>query len=279
MIRRLAMTALAALAALGVGLGFALPTDRLVRTLVARLPLPADHAVTFREAHLRPWGLVLDDLAYRRPDGTALVETDWVRIRPSWSALWRDRLGRPWHVAAGVFGGSIDARIGVDGAGRTLDASWTDIDVGSLLDALGRDDPLTGHTDGRAAVQLPESGTPGGAGEVTLRAAAWQPPLPTLEDVTLHADTATARWALADRRLVLAALDLAGPEMDATMRGHVDLVPNLGASTLDLEVVITPMPAAPRALRRLLDGLPRDAAGATAFCVTGALDAPRAGPR
>ncbi len=264
--------------ALGLGLAF-FPTDRLVRSLVTRLALPAGNTLTFRQAHLRPWGLVLDDLTYRGPDGTVLLPTDWVRLRPSWTALWRDRFGRPWRIAAGVFGGSIDAWIGVDAAGRTLDVRWTDLDVGSVLDTLGRHDPLAGRTDGHAAVQVPAAGAARGSGEIALRAAAWRPPIPTLEEIDLHADTATARWSLAERRLALAALDLAGPEMELAMRGQVDLAPNLGASALDVEVAITPMPGAPRALRRLVERLPRDAAGATAFRVTGTLDAPEAGPR
>lgn len=264
---------------LGVVVGLALPTDRLVRALLARVPLPADHAITFQHANLRPWGLVLDDAAYRRADGEPIVETDWVRLRPSWTALWRDRLGRPWHVSAGIFGGTIDARVAAGAGERGVEAMWTDLDVGLLLDALGRRDPLGARASGHATVRLPGDGDPSGAGDLAVRDAWWRPPLDALDEVTLHADTATLGWTLAARRLEVTSADMAGRELDLTARGRIDLARDLGASALDLEVTITPMPGAPRPLRRLLAGLPSRADGTIAVHVTGTLDAPRTEPR
>ena len=276
--RRLARVAAAAVL-LGVVIGLALPTDRLVRALLARIPLPADHAITFQHAHLRPWGLVLDDAAYRRTDGEPILETDWVRLRPSWTALWRDRLGRPWHVATGVFGGTIDARVSAGAGEPAVDATWNDLDIGLLLDALGRRDPLGGRASGHATVRLPGDGDPSGAGELAFRDTSWRPPLNGLEAVTLHADTATLRWTLQRRRLEVASAEVAGRELDLTAHGRIDLAGDLGQSALDLEVTISPLPGAPRPLRRLLDTLPRRTDGTVAVRLTGTLDTPRTEPR
>jgi type II secretion system protein N len=262
-----------------VVLGLTFPTDELVRRVLTRIPLPEGHLLTFQHAHLRPWGLVLDDAAYRRTDGAPVLETDWVRLRPSWTSLWRDRLGRPWDASAGVFGGTVDARIDAVGSGRSLEASWTDIDVARLLAALQRDDPLAGRATGRATLRLPLVDPASGDGELVLRAVSWQPPLEALDDVPLHADTATLRWALADHRVEVSTVDLRGDELDLTAAGAVRLAQQVGDSTLDLHVTIDPQPGAPRELRRLLDGLPRRDDGVHDFRLTGTLDAPRISAR
>jgi type II secretion system protein N len=261
-----------------VVLALTVPTDQLVRRVLTRVPVPDGHLLTFQHARLRPWGLVLDAPAYRRSDGSAVLDMDWLRVRPSWTSLWRDRLGRPWHVAAGVFGGTVDARLDVGDSGRTVDASWTDVDVGRLLAALQRDDPLAGRATGRAALHLPIADAASGQGELTLRAASWQPPLDVLEDVPLHADRTTLRWTLGDRRLDVSSFDLRGEEVDVTAQGQLRLAENLGRSTLDLRVTIAPLPGAPLELRRLLDGLPHRADGVRDFRLTGTLDAPRVSP-
>jgi type II secretion system protein N len=276
--RTLLRGALAAAALFAVVLGLTFPTDQLVRWALARLPFPDGHALTFRSARLRPWGLVLDGAAYRRSDGHAVVETDWLRLRPSWTAFLRDRLGRPWHVGAGVFGGMIDARIGADGGGPVIDLSWTDVEVGRLLAALERDDPLSGRSTGSAALRLPVADAASGSGEVTLRTAVWQLPFEMLEDVPLHADQATLRWSLAEQRLQVASLDVRGEEIDLTARGQVKLAPALGASALDVHMTVTPLPGIPPGLRHLLDGLPRRPDGVRDFRLTGTLNAPHIGP-
>jgi type II secretion system protein N len=271
---RLARVATVA-ALLVVLVGLMLPTNRLVHTLLARVPLPPDRLITFRGAQLRPWGLVLDDVAYRRSDGEPLLETDWVRLRPSWTALWHDRLGRPWHVSAGILGGTVDARIDAGRGDRTLDTTWTGIDVGLLLDALERGDPLSGLASGHAAVRLPADGDASGAGALAFRDASWRPPLDALGEVTLHADTAALQWTLGERRLEIVSAEVRGRELDLDAHGRIDVARDLGASALHLDVVVSPLPGAPRPLRRLLDGLPRRADGSVALRVTGTLDAPR----
>src|SRR5262249_57829780 len=70
-----------------VVLALTFPTDDLVRWVLSRVPVPEGYNVTFQRAHLRPWGLVLDDAAYRRSDGRPVIELDWLRVRPSWTAF------------------------------------------------------------------------------------------------------------------------------------------------------------------------------------------------
>ena len=261
-----------------VVLGLTFPTDQLVRRLLARMPLPEGHSFTFQHAHLRPWGLVLDDAAYRRPDGSAVLDTEWLRLRPSWTSLWQDRFGRPWHVAAGVFGGAVDGRLDAGDSARSIDVTWTDVDVGRLLAALQREDPIAGRATGRATLRLAATGPASGDGELTRRAASWQPPFAVLEDVPLHADSAMLRWTIGDGRLDVSSVDVRGEEVDLTAQGQVRLADDLGHSALDLRMTIAPLPGAPLALRRLLDGLPHRPDGVHDFRLTGTLDAPRVSP-
>src|SRR4029453_16228632 len=89
-----------------VVLALTLPTDQLVRLVLTRVPVPDGHLLTFQHARLRPWGLVLDAPAYRRSDGSAVLDMDWLRVRPSWTSLWRDRLRGPGGGAPrGFWGG------------------------------------------------------------------------------------------------------------------------------------------------------------------------------
>jgi type II secretion system protein N len=258
-----------------VVLGLTFPTDDLVRWVLSRVPVPEGYIVTFQRAHLRPWGLVLDDAAYRHGDGRPVIELEWLRVRPSWTAFWRDRLGRPWHVSAGVFGGTVEGQIATDATAQLLDASWTDIDVADLLTALQREGTLTGRSTGRATLRLPISDPASGNGDLTLRSAAWQPPLEALEDVPIHADQATVRWALADGRVQLSNAEMRGEEVDVTAQGTLRLAQAIGASSIDVRMTIAPLPGIPVELRRLLDGLPRRSDGVHDFRVTGTIDAPQ----
>ena len=128
-----------------VVLALTFPTDRLVRRVVASIPFPPDREVTFERARLRPWGLTLDGVAYRRADGSALVETEWVRLRPSWTSIGSGSFGNPWRVTARVFGGEYQANLDVGAGTRTFDLSWTDVQLGPLLKAFERDDALEGR--------------------------------------------------------------------------------------------------------------------------------------
>jgi hypothetical protein len=164
-------------------------------------------------------GAGVDDAAYRQSDGRPVVETEWLRLRPSWTSLPGDRLGRPWQVAAGVFGGTVDSRIDADEGAKSVEASWTDIDLRLLLAALKRSDPLTGRATGRVTLRVPSTDAAVGEGELTLRGAAWDPPLDELADV-LPRRYRHPSWNLAEHRLEIASFELHGEEVDMTARGR-----------------------------------------------------------
>jgi type II secretion system protein N len=271
---------LAGIAVFLVVLALTFPTDRLVRRVVASIPFPPGRELTFERARLRPWGLTLDGAAYRRSDGSALVETEWVRLRPSWTSIGARGFGNPWRITARVFGGEIQANldVGARAGTQTFDLSWTDVELGPLLKAFEREDGLAGRATGRAALTLPKADAPSGQGELTLRGASWDPPIYALEGLQLHAQNATLHWTLGQRRFQLTRLDLHGDEVDMTSEGNVDIAPVIGQSPIDLHVTIAPLSGAPRRLRELLERLPRRPDGVYDFRLAGTLGAPRAVP-
>jgi type II secretion system protein N len=275
---RRALVVAAATAVFAVVLALSFPTDELARWGLARAPLPDGRFITFERAHLRPWGLVLDGATLRRPDGNALYAADWLRLRPSLSRP-------PWRLAAGLLGGTVDARLGTGGGVQTVELTWTDLDLERLLAALQRGDRLavvvhstmrlSGRASGSTGLRLTAGNLPSGSGEIVLRDAVWQPSLGALADAPVHAEHATLRWDLADRRLSVAAFDLQGREMHLAASGHIQVAAELPASTLDLHVSLTPQPGMPEQMRQVLDGLPRGADGTRDFVLAGTLDAPR----
>jgi type II secretion system protein N len=271
---RTVLVVAAATALFVIVLAVSFPTDQVVRWGLARAPLPDGRFISFQHARLRPWGLLLDGATLREPDGGALYEADWLRLRPSWTGLVRDRLGRPWRVAAGLLGGTIDANLGLDGGAQTIDLTWADLDVGRLLARLQRPDRLSGRSSGSTDLRVAAGAPASGSGEVVLRDAVWQPPIDVLADLPLHADRATLRWGLADRRVEVASFDLHGREMNLAASGQV----HVADGTLDLRVTVTPLPGMPARLRQLLDGLPPGTDGARDFVLAGTLDAPRIAP-
>jgi type II secretion system protein N len=275
---RTALLAAAAAALFAIVLGLSFPTDQLVRWGLARAPVPEARLITFQRAHLRPWGLLLEGARLRDPGGGPFYEADWLRFRPSWTGLAGDGLGRPWRVAAGALGGTIEASLGLDGGAQTVELTWADLDVGRLLAALHRPDQLSGRASGSTGLRVPVADAASGSGEVVLQDAVWQPALGALEDLPLHAERATLRWRLADGRFEVAAFDAHGREMNVAASGQVRLAGVADASTLDLRVTLTPLPGMPGKLRPLLDGLPRGADGTRDFVLTGTLDAPRIAP-
>jgi type II secretion system protein N len=265
---RRALVVAAATAVFAAVLALSFPTDELARWGLARTPLPDGRFITFERAHLRPWGLVLDGATLRQPDGGALYTADWLRLRPSWS-------GPPWRLAAGLLGGTVDARLDTDRDVQTVEFTWTDLDLERLLAALQRGDRVSGRASGSTGLRLTAADSASGSGEIVLRDAAWQPSLGALADAPVHAEHATLRWDLADRRLSVAAFDLQGREMNLAASGHIEVAAALDASTLDLHVSLTPRPGMPEQMRQLLDGLPRGADGTRDFVLAGTLDAPR----
>ena len=265
---RRALLVAATTAVFAVVLALSFPTDELARWGLARAPLPDGCFITFERAHLRPWGLVLDGATLRRPDGGALYAVDWLRLRPSWSVP-------PWRLAAGLLGGTVDARLGTDGGAQTIEVTWADLDLGRLLAALQRGDRVSGRASGSTGLRVTAGNPPSGSGEIVLRDAIWQPSLGALADAPVHAERATLRWDLAGRSLSVAAFDLQGREMNLAASGHVQVAAALDASTLDLHVTLTAQPAMPDQMRQLLDGLPHGADGTRDFLLAGTLDAPR----
>jgi type II secretion system protein N len=279
-LRAVVRPVLAGVAVFLVVLALTFPTDQLVRRVVASIPSPPGRELTFERARLRPWGLTLDGAAYRRSDGRALVETEWVRLRPSWTSLWRgSQLGSPWRVTAPIFGGEVDARLDTGASPQTIDLTWTDVELGPLLKAFERDDAgLEGRATGRVALTIPKGDIPSGQGELTLRAASWDPPIHDLARMQLHAQHATVHWTLGQRRSQLTRLDLRGDEFDMTSEGDVEIAPVFAQSPINLHVTITPQSSAPRKLRELLEQLPRREDGVYDFRLAGTLGAPRAVP-
>jgi type II secretion system protein N len=265
---RRALPVAAATAVFAVVLALSFPTDELARWALARAPLPDGWFITFERAHLRPWGLVLDGATLRRPDGGALYAADWLRLRPSWS-------GPPWRLAAGLLGGTADARLGTDGGVQSIELTWADLDLGQVLAALQRGDRVSGRASGSTGLRVTAGDSASGSGEIVLRDAVWQPSLGALADAPVHADRATLRWDLDGRHLAVAAFELQGREINLAAKGNIQVAAALDASTLDLHVTLTPQPGMPEQMRRLLDGLPHGADGTRDFVLAGTLDAPR----
>src|SRR5204863_4193065 len=125
----LAGLALATLAFVVV-LALTFPTDALVRWALTRALPAGGRAVGFERAHLRPWGLELDGVEVRNPDGTVVIHADWLTLRPSLSGLVGDgHTGRPWHARMGVCAGTVDALADRDTTGDVANVTWTDINL------------------------------------------------------------------------------------------------------------------------------------------------------
>src|SRR5262245_61655718 len=99
--RRVLLFAGAVVAVFTAVLILTFPTDVLMRRAVERLTPAGAPRLVFEHARLRPWGLRLDQVALERPDGSALVDADWLMLRPSLAGLARDWSGRPWRARLG----------------------------------------------------------------------------------------------------------------------------------------------------------------------------------
>jgi type II secretion system protein N len=231
--------------------------------------------VEFRTASLRPWGLRLEDVVVRNPERRVLARLPWLRLRPSWLGLLGERPGFPWHVGAAVCAGTVEATVDDDGATKALDARWDDVDVATCLPWLTTQVELGGRATGTTALRLgPQGGIPLGTLDVTIRSMLWRPPLEDLEDVLVHADTATLTLAVEPERLVLQRLAVAGPDIDVDGSGTAKRAQALGDARLDLRMTVTPQPGLAPELRRYLAGLPRRPDGTYVFKVVGTIDAP-----
>jgi type II secretion system protein N len=270
--------ALLVLLVFAAGLALTFPTDTIVRALLARVIPSGAPALVFGGAALRPWGLRLDEVALRRPDGSAIVTADWITFRPSLRGLWRDGTGRPWTLAAGACGGTVDAVVGVEDtpAGEPeAQLAWRDVALENCPPLAVTAGALTGLADGTATVQL-VPGTPA-IGELRIRAAKWRlgGRVPSLD--ALHADPALLAWRFADGWLVLDRIDLHGPELEASGTGTLVIASAFGTSNLEAELAVLPGPSAPPLVRDLLKSLPpaQSKPGARLLALTGTVGAPR----
>lgn len=250
------------------------PTTELVRGALTSI-LPAGTTIAFTGATLRPWGLRVEGLSLQPPTSPRPVDIPWVRVSPSLLGFLTNGAGRPWHVGAGICLGTVEGSLEKDDKAQVLDASWTDIDVATCLGLLGGPVKASGRTTGTVNARMLPSGPESGGGEIALRQAAWAPPLPQLEDVVLHADTALLRWTLAGPALTLSEVRASGPELVLAAQGTIRLdARNRGASAMRIHVTLTPGPEAPEELTEMLDRLPRRG-GAYDFTLAGTIDAPR----
>ena len=252
------------------------PTDALLRDVIARATPKGAPALVFRRALLRPWGVVLEEPALRRPDGSALLNLDWIRFRPSVHGLLRDRTGRPWHIAVGACRGTGEAIVGTDAGAVTVALAWRELDLADCPPLAVTGGALAGHAEGAANILLQNGSPPAGEGSIQLRDALWRTAAFGLD--VLHADTAFLRWRLDGGRLTLGTIDLHGPELQASGTGAVDLAGSIARSAVDFRLAVLPGPQVPPPIRDFLDTLPAapdSATGARRLTVTGTANAPQ----
>ncbi len=258
--RRWLGVAFATLLAVVIATAVALPTDAIVRAVIAKVTPASGPFLVFRRAVLRPWGLRLDEPALRKADGTVILSAQWLRVRPSFWGLLRDRTGRPWQVASAICGGTVSASVDPEptSASIGIDATWNDVDLGACLPPLGGGMTLAGHATGHGTARAGRGNHPTGQGELQLRDAVWRhegDAAPPGLDV-VHADTATVRVNVDDERLQLEGVDVRGPELELTGGGTMRITGSPRTNALDLRFTIVPGPAMSEDLGRIIDRLP-----------------------
>ena len=170
-------------------------------------------------------------------------------LRPSLAGFLRDWSGRPWHARVASCGGTLDALVDRDAAGDVVTLAWKDVDLGHCPALPLADEGLVGVSDGNARLRP----SPRVAdGDVLVRAASWR----LFPAVVVRLDPATARWSLAEGRLALSDLAVAGPDLDVRGTGTVRLGASAADTLLDLDVTVAPGTSASRALRSFIDHLP-----------------------
>jgi len=254
------------------------PTDAIVRTVLARLPLPEGTQLAFAGARLRPNGLRLDDVHMLRRSGEPAIDAEWLRLWPSLLGFWRDGTGRPWAIAAGACQGTIDVTIGVEPLRTPITVRLEHVEIGSCLPYVLRNVDAYGRLDGTASVRIGTTDPPISDGALELRGAAWTPGGP-LGDVRLHADTGAVTWQLVEHRLEVTKLEATSSDFHATGGGLVRVATALDESVLDLRVTLTPGETLPPLLRVYFAAVPGTrptADGTRTFRIQGTLRDPRA---
>ncbi len=236
-------------------LAITFPTDAVVRRVVALVTPPGGPALAFGHAALRPWGLRLEDVSLRNPDGSIVAAAEWLLIRPSVRGFVRDRTGRPWHATGGVCRGSIEAVVSGDGRGSALRLGWRDLDLSrcALVPSGGA---LEGRSEGTADLRLAPDTPLAGEGSAHVRSARLNTAGLGLPLEALHADPAFVRWTLHADKITLQTIELHGPELRVNGSGTVRLKEHFADSPMNLRLIVTPGPDAPPRLRDALTRLP-----------------------
>ena len=270
---RRALLAMLFVAALFIAvLALTFPTDAVVRRVLATATPPGGPMLTFGRATLRPWGLRLDEVSLRNPDGTIVAGADWLLVRPSLIGFLRDRTGRPWRAAGGACSGSVEAVVSAEGAASALRLDWRDLELSdcTLVPAATA---IEGRSEGTANLTLARDTPLVGEGTANLRSARLHTAELGLPLDALHADPAFIRWALAANKITLSAIEVHGPELRVNGSGTVRLMGSLADSALNLRLVLTPGPDAPPSLQDALAQLPpaRETPGARLLLLVGTI--------
>ena len=247
-----------------LALALTFPTDSLVRFALDRT---APGSLGFEHARFRPWGIRLDGVSFRRPDGRTVLGADWLTLRPSLAGLLRDWTGRPWHAEAASCSGELDGVLDHDETGNVLGLTWKDVDLGRCPPLAVPGETLAGLAAGSARIRSAASGE----GQLALRGVSWSGARRIVAGAPLlHADTADATWRLDGRQLTLGSLTLHGPELDVTGSGTVRFADTLGHSAIDMVLSIAAGRDASPEIRDLTRRLP---AGPRVL-VTGSVEMP-----
>ena len=251
---RIAAVAAVALAVFVAVIAVTFPTDAILRALIARVTPSGSLSVSFAHAHVRPWGLRVDGVGVRAPDGSLVADAEWVSARPSLLGFVRDRTGRPWNLGAGTCGGRIDAVVDRDDGGSAASITWNDLDLARCRPVALLGQTVAGVVDGTAVVR--GAGT-AAEGRIGVRGGVWKGAgrfVPALE--TLHADPASVAWTLQGNRVELSAIAVDGPDVHASGGGTVEVARAPRDSRLALSLTVAPGPQAPPGFRDLLARLP-----------------------
>jgi hypothetical protein len=221
-------------------------------------------------------GLRVDDVRLLRVADARTLDAEWLRVEPSLSGLLRGRRGRPWHVAAALCQGTLDAVLDADDAPSPLTVDVRDVDLGACLPYLLPHANVQGRlTAGARGAWGAERAA--GEGTAEVHAAVWRPG-GFLFDTPIRADRGTLHWTVADRRLQVTELTLTSGDFTADGHGSVHVLDPSPTSLLDFRLAVVPGPTMPAELRRWFDavpGPPPDARGARTFRIAGTLAIPQ----
>lgn len=212
--------------------------------------------VTFGGAHLRPWGLVVENVSAQLPDGRPVLSVESVRVRPSLRGIFA-LTGRPWIVNAKLCNGDLSFDIDAGTTGGTVKSAWSALQ----LDRCGFPAPfdtfkgsLTGDFDLTATGG---SSPPKGAGHLQMDGI--QTPLPeggSLGLDQLQLEQFVTEWTFDGDAIKLSGLSLKTPEVVARGDGSIFPRGQIGDSRLQLRLTAKPQPYAPPKIRKVFEGLP-----------------------